>query len=286
MPAVPLLEEGLREGLRGLGYVEGQNLLVEWRSYIGSDVALRSMAAELAQKRVNVIVAIGSPPTRVALEVTSSPVVFMAGDPVAAGFAESLAKPGRNATGLSVVYTELVAKQMDLLHQLAPKARRIGHLTNSSNAVAALGAEEARNAARVLGTRLIMFDARDPEQLTATLRRISPSMVDSVLVSGELMLLANKTQIAKALRETGLPTMFPFKDYHHEGVLMSYGPNLTETMHRLAVYVDKVLKGARPSAIPIEQVSRFEFVINLRLAHDLSIDVPQLLLLRADEVLQ
>src|SRR5690349_16880895 len=100
MPAVPLLEEGLREGLRGLGYVEGQNLLVEWRRYIGTDVALRSMAAELAQKRVNVIVAIGSPPTRVALEVTSSPVVFMAGDPVAAGFAESLAKPGRNATGL------------------------------------------------------------------------------------------------------------------------------------------------------------------------------------------
>ena len=235
---------------------------------------------------LHLIVAVGSPPTRAALDATNVPVVFIAGDPIAAGFAASLAKPGGRATGLSVVYTELVTKQIDLLRQLVPRAKRIGHLTNSSNPVATLGLEEARNAARTLGVRLVTFDARNTVELDASLHAIQRRAVDAVLVSGELMLLANKTKIAQSLRKSKVPAMFPFKDYHEDGELMSYGPNLRETMRRVATYVDKIIKGASPSEIPIEQVSKYELVVDRRLARELGIEIPQSILVRADEVIR
>ena len=282
------VESALSEALRGLGYIEDKDIAFEWRrSRTGEEEEYRSLATDLAGSKVELIVASGSLAARAALTETALPVVFApAGDPVESGLATSLAKPQGNGTGVSVQARDLIAKRLELLRAFVPHAKRIIYLGNSSTPIAEGVLEGAQKAARTLGVKLIMLDARNPVELDTALRAIPTIGADGVLLTGDLLFLAHKAKIADAIRKAKLPAMFPVKEYHIEGVLMSYGPNLTAAMGRAAVYVDKILRGAKPSDLPIEQISEFEFIIDLRVARALKLHVPQALLLRANEILR
>jgi putative tryptophan/tyrosine transport system substrate-binding protein len=279
--------EGFRQGLRELGYVEGKNILVDWRSgETGQE--LRVLAEALVKGKVDVIVTTGTPATRAAIQGTTTiPVVFAGvGDPVASGFAVSLAKPGRNGTGVSVFATELYPKRLELLHQLAPKARRITYLLNSSNPLTPRFLEATEIAARTLGVRLQTLDARNTRELDVVLQSLDKNPPEAILVGGDLLFLAHKAKVAAAVRKARVPAMFASEGYHEYGALMSYGPSLREAGRLAAVYVDKILKGAKPSELPIQQISRYELIFDLRLARELRIDVPRELLARADKVIK
>jgi len=285
--ATPAVEEGLREGLREFAYVEGKNIIIEWRRFAGTHEELRLAAADLARSNVDLIVAIGSPAARAALAATALPVVFtVVGDPVATGFAASLANPGGRGTGVATLSTELVAKRLELLHQLVPRAGRILYLMNSSSPINAPQLEEAQKAAGTLGVKLVPLDARNSGELDTALRAIPRSGADGILVAGDLLFLVHKAKVAEAVRKAKLPATVPTKENLDNGVLMSYGPNLRDTARRTAAYIDKILRGAKPSDVPIEQVSEFELIVDLRVARALKLDVPQALLLRAAEVIR
>ena len=266
---------------------KARTLSSTWRRFAGGGEELRSLAADLARSKVDVIVADTTAAGRAALEATAtSPVVFLSGDPVATGLAASLAKPGRNGTGVSVVSTELYPKRLEYLHLLAPRARRIAFLTNSSNPIAAPQLAALQKAAPMLGVQLVMLDARNESELGTVLRALLGGEAEGVIVSNDSVFRSNKSKIAQALRKTRLPAIYPYRAYLEDGVLMSFGPNLKVVGRKLAVYVDKILKGAKPADLPIEEMSTYELVINLRIARELGLKVPQELLFRADEVIR
>ena len=288
----PMLEsgpdrEGFRQGLRELGYIEGKNILIEWRR-ADTGQGLRALADGLVEAKVDVIVASGTSAADAVMRATATiPVVFAnLGDPVAMGFAASLARPGRNGTGVSIDATELYPKRVEFLHQLAPKARRITYLVNSSNPIAARMLEEVQIAARTLRVRLQTRDARNGLELDAVLQDLRKKPPEALLVGGDLLYLANKRKVAEVVRKARIPAIFPYDDFHEHGALMSYGPSTRDAGRLAAGYVDKILKGANPSELPIQQISRFELVIDRRLARELGIDVPRELLARADKVIR
>jgi putative ABC transport system substrate-binding protein len=278
---------GFREGLRELGYIEGKNIRIEWRR-ADTGQESQALADGLVNERVDVIVASGTPAARAAMSATAAiPVVFAnLGDPVAMGFAASLARPGRNGTGMSINSTELYPKRVEFLHLLAPKAKRITYLANSSNPIAAKMLEEVEIAARTLGVRLQTLDARNAVELDAVLQTLNKNRPEAILVGGDGLYFVNQDKVAAAVRKTRTPAMFPYDVYHEHGALMSYGPSLRESGRLAAGYVDKILKGAKPAELPIQQISRFELIIDLRLAREQGIKVPQDLLFRADKVIQ
>jgi putative ABC transport system substrate-binding protein len=279
--------EGFRQGLRELGYIEGKSINIEWRRAHTGQESL-ALADGLVKEKVDVIVASGTPAADAAMRATATISVVFAniGDPVTSGFAASLARPGRNGTGVSIDSTELYPKRVEFLHQLAPKAKRITYLVNSSNPIAARMLEETKIAARTLGIRLQILDARNAVELDAVLQTLRKNSPEAILVGGDGLYLANKGKVAATVRKTRTPAMFPYDDYHEHGALMSYGPSLSEAGRLAAGYVDKILKGATPSGLPIQQISRFELIIDLRLAREQGINVPQELLFRADKVIQ
>jgi putative ABC transport system substrate-binding protein len=281
------VEALLRQSLREHGYIEGKNVVIEAHYSNGNDQELQWLAAELVRSRVDVIVTSGTLAARAALAATATiPVVFTAGDPIIAGLVASLARPGGNATGLSVLSVELTAKRLELLHELVPHARRIALLMNPSSPIGALQLEEARKAGRIFGVQLIAVNARNGTELDTALRALSRSAADGILVTSDIFLQVNKAKIAQAVRKAKLPGVFPYRQNLEGGTLASYGPDLEDVVRRLVVYVDKVLKGAKPSELPVEQISKYELIIDLRAARALGLDVPQDLLLRADEVIQ
>ena len=279
--------EGFRQGLRELGYIEGKTIFLEWR-HADTSQESRAFADELVKAQVNVIVASGTPAAHAAMRATATiPVVFAnLGDPVASEFAVSLARPGRNGTGVSIDSTELYPKRVELLHQFAPKARRITYLVNSSNPIAARMLEEVENAARTLGVRLRTLDAHDGRELDSVLKALRKNPPEAILVGGDALYLANKRKVAEFVRKARIPAIFPYADFHEDGALMSYGPNMREAARIAAGYVDKILKGASPSELPIQQISRFELVIDRRLARELGIALPRELLARADRIIK
>ena len=280
-------DEGLRNGLHDLGYVEGKTIVIDWRRSAGTVEDLRSAAAELVRSKVDLLVASGTPAARAALEATSAiPVVFTAGDPVASGLAGSLARPGGNGTGVATLTTELIAKCLELLHEVVPGARRIVYLKNSSNPNDARQLEEAQKGARTLGVRLVTLDARNAGELDAALRTVPRSGADGVLVAGDFLFATNERKIARTVRKAKLPAIVSWMQNPDDGLLMSYGVNLKELGRHAAIFVDKILKGAKPADLPIEQINKYELVIDLRVANEQGIKVPQELLLRADEVIR
>ena len=278
------LGQGLRDGLRELGYVDGKNIVLSWK--MAADAELRSAAAELAGTKADLIVVGSTPAGRAALEATTIPVVFLVGDPIAAGFAVSLAKPGGRATGVSILTTELASKRLELLRALAPKAGRIAFMLNSGNPNNAWQLKEVQEAARALRVQLVRLDIQRKGGVDAALRQLPGNGASGVVVAADIFLFVNRAKIAQAVRKAKLPAIFPATEYHDAGILMSYGPNLTDTGRALAVYVDRVLKGANPAELPVEQVSKFELVIDVREAARLGLKVPDTLLLRADKVIQ
>jgi len=285
--AVASLEGGLREGFREQGYVEGRDIVIEWRHIGGSIEDARPHVAALVRSKVALILAPNTSSARAAMEATSTiPIVFLSADPVATGLAKSMARPGGNATGVSVVSPELVAKRVDLLHQVLPHVRRVAFLRNPNNANIEKQSAEAQKTARQLGVQLEAFDARNAAEIDTSLRAIQRRAPGAILVASDQWLLKEKTRIASTIRKAKIPAMFPWKEYHEDGALMSYGPDLKEIWRRAAFYIVRILKGANPAELPVEEVSKFDLIFDLRIARELKIEVPEELLYRADEVIR
>jgi putative ABC transport system substrate-binding protein len=278
--------EGLRDGLRELGYIEGKSIVLDWRASGAAEGELRPVAVDLARAKADLIVVGSTPAARAALEATTLPIVFLVGDPIAAGFAASFAKPGGRATGVSMITTELAGKRVELLRTITPKAGRVIFMMNSANPASTWQLEEALEASRTLGVQLVPLDVQAAGGIDAALSQLPRRGAGGVVVAAETVFLDNRAKIARAVRKAKLPAIFPASQYHDAGILMSYGPNLRDVGRRLSTYVDKILRGANPADLPIERLSKFELVINLRMARELGIEVPDTLRLRADRVIR
>ena len=280
------IRQALRDGLTGLGYMEGSSIAIEWRTHGQAKEDFDRLANALAQSKADLIIAITTPAARTALSATNKPVVFVVGDPVGAGLAASLAHPGGNATGVSMLVAELIGKRLELLHQLVPGMRRVALLRNPDNPLDVSTLDKAQQAAREFNVRLVTFEARNAKELDGILHALKRGIADGMLVSGDSLFRTNQLKIAQAADNVGLPAVFPFYLGNDNGALLSYGPSVKEGTQRAAVFVDKILKGAKPSELPIEQMSKYELIVNLRVARAMGIRVPEDLLLRADEVIR
>jgi putative ABC transport system substrate-binding protein len=268
-----------------LGWVEGQNIIVERRFAEGHDERLPVLAAELVQLKVDLIVASGPRETRAAKAATDTiPIVFAgAGDPVAFGFVASLAHPGGNVTGLSIVSPELSRKRLELLKEAVPGGSRVAVLTNANvNYLLA----EMTPAAESLGVTLYPCDAPAADELDRAFAAMRTARVDALLVLSAPLFNEQARRIVELAATARLPTLYPFRAYVDAGGLMSYGPNFSHRWRRVASYVDKILKGTNPADLPVEQPMEFELVINLKTAQALGITIPPLLLFQATEVIR
>ena len=284
----PSLDEAFRQGLHELGYVEGQNIAIEYRSAEGKSERLPGLAAELVRLKVDVIVAASPPATEAAKQATSTiPIVFaVSGDPVAAGLVASLARPGGNITGLASISPELVGKELELLKAVAPKVSRVAVLQNPNNAGHALTLRQAEGAARALGVQLQVLKARTPSEIEAAFAAMSSQRAGGVLVLRDALFIAQRTQIAALAAKRRLPAVYGLREEAEAGGLMAYGASVPHMFRRAATYVDKILKGAKPADLPIEQPTKFELVINLKTAKALGLTIPQSLLRQADQVIE
>src|SRR5262245_8673233 len=282
--------EAFRHGLRELGYVEGKNIVIEWRSAEGKRDRLPSLVAELVRLKVDIIVTAGPPATRSAKEATVTiPIVFAQdGDPVASGFVASLARPGGNITGLSTLAPELSGKRLELLKEIVPRLSRVAVLGNSTNPANAQVLKETELAAGVFGVKLQYLDVlEDPKDIETAFRAASKGRADAVLmtVSGGVV-LSQRTQVVELAAKSRLPAMYIIREYVEAGGLMSYGVSSIDLDRRAATYVDKILKGAKPADLPVEQPTKFELVINLKAAKQIGLTIPPNVLVRADRVIK
>ncbi len=281
-----IFAESLRDGLRRASYNEGQNIIIEWRGTAETEEELQVLVNDLVRSKIDLLVTVGTPATRAALRWTTLPIVFTVGDPVLSGFAASLAKPGGNGTGVSSLAPELGAKRVEVIHQLAPKARRIGYLTSPANPLANLNLPDIQKAARSFGLQLEIFTASNPRELDDALHLIEKRPPEALLVAPVSFYVSHSAAIVQAARNARIPTLYPFREYLINGGLAAYGVDLKRMGGLLASYVDKILRGAKPADLPIEQMSKYDLVIDLRLAREMHIHVPQDLLLRADELIK
>ena len=284
----PLLDEAFRQGLRELGYIEGQNIAIEYRSAEGKSERLPGLAAELVRLKVDVIVAASPPATEAAKRATSTiPIVFaVSGDPVAEGLVTSLARPGGNITGLATISPELVGKQLEMLKGVAPKVTRVAVLQNPSTGLQPVALRQAEDAARALGVQLQILEARTPSEIDAAFAAMSSQRAGGVLVLRDAMFRAQRAQIVALAAKSRLPAVYGFREQAEAGGLMAYGASVPQLFRRAATYVDKILKGAKPANLPVEQPTKFELVINLKTAKALGLTIPPSLLGQADQVIQ
>src|SRR5215510_3960578 len=278
----------LRQQLRELGYVEGQNLVIEWKSSSGRAERFPDLAAELVRLKTDVIVAGDNPAIAAAQKATkTTPIVMvLAMDPVATGFVDSLAKPGGNITGLNTLGPEMSRNTLQLLKAAAPTVSRIAVLWDSTEPGRREMAKESEDAARALELQAQLLAARssvDLDRLFATMKR---ERLDAVLVHASQMISAHRQRVAELATQNRLPSMSGARWFAEAGGLMSYGLSYDAQFRRAAHYVDKILKGARPADLPIEQPTRFEFVINLKTAKALGLTIPPSVLGRADHLIE
>ena len=280
--------EGFRVGLRDRGYVEGRDIVLEFRLTRGDYAALNSLVGELARVPVDVIVPVGFPATKaVHRAALTIPAVFVVADPVGSGFAASLARPGGNMTGLSIgVEGQFSGKWLELLKESAPQVSRVAYLWNPANHGNALSWEAAQRLAPRLGLTLESVELRDPKDIREALAAISREHAEGMIVDSDAVLGSVQAQILDFASTHRLPLVSVFKEWADAGALMSYGPNLPELWRYAATYVDKILKGAKPADLPVEEPTMYELVINLKAAKALGLSIPQSILLRADEVIE
>jgi putative ABC transport system substrate-binding protein len=282
-------EDVFRRELARLGHVEGRNLVIEYRTANGDFDRLPALAAELARANVDVIVAIVTQASVAAKAATTTiPIVIVGvGDPVGAGLVTSLARPGGNVTGNSGAAVEVVGKQLELFRELIPNVSRVTALHNPSNRVfQAQQLEQAKRAARGLGIELAVVEASRPEALEAAFRALDAARPDGLLILADPMFGLHADRIARLALARRLPTVSGFETYADAGVLVAYGANFDEFYRRGAVYVDRILRGAKPADLPVERPNRFELIVNLRSAKALGITLPAALIARADRVVQ
>ncbi len=258
------LSDAFRQGLRGLGYIENRSISVEARFAEGSYDRLPDLAAELVRLRVDVIVAYSTPATKAARDATRTiPIVMSAVvDPVATGLVASLGRPGGNITGLSMMAPELIGKQIQLLKELVPKVSRVAVLWNPANPSNEPQLREAEVAARTLRVRLQPLEVRGPNDFDSVFAAMTRERADAVIVIVEGVFLDNRTHIARLAERARLPAVYGLREHAEAGGLMSYGASLVDLNRRAATFVDKILKGTKPAALPVEQPTKFELVIN------------------------
>jgi putative tryptophan/tyrosine transport system substrate-binding protein len=281
--------QAFRDGLHELGYVEGKNVVIEYRWAEGKYERLPDLAAELVRLSVDVIVAVGDPVIFAAKQTTSTTPIVMAsvGDPVGRGFVVSLARPGGNVTGVSNFSANLVGKWLELLKEVVPTLSQVAVLRNAANPTHLLFWTEAQSAAPKLGLKLQTVEIRGHDDLDEAFTSVVRARSGAVVVLPDPLLAGVEgRRIAELATSNGLPMMSTFKEQVEVGGLLSYGPNLTVNFHRAASYVDKILRGAKPADLPVEQPTKFALFINLKTAKALGLTIPQSLLLRADEVIQ
>jgi putative ABC transport system substrate-binding protein len=291
LAGAPHMPEAFRQGLRDLGYIEGRNVVIEYRDAEGKLERLPALAAELVALKVDVIVAGNTRAALAAKQATRTlPIVFTnASDPVASGLVTSLARPGSNVTGLSNLAPELVGKGLELLTQAVPGVSRVAVLWQPG----VLGGrtdkdmlKEADVAARALGVRLQVVEARGTDDFDRAFSEMTRARADALTVLGSTMFLIERRRLADLAARHRLPTAFPWREGVDAGGLMSYGMDFPDLFRRAATYVDKILKGAKPGDLPVEQPTKFELVINLKTAKALGLTIPQSVLGRADQVIQ
>ena len=280
--------EAFRQALRELGYVEGKSIIIEWRNADGKVVDLPAIAADLVRLKPDAIVTAGPQVTRVAKEATSTIPIVMAfdNDPVASGHVATLARPGENITGLSTLSPELSGKQLELLKEVIVGLSRVGVLGTSNQPGYAQVAKQIETAAKTLGVKLQILDVLSPKDIETAFRNASTGRAEAVLVLASAVVASRRTQIVQLAVQNRLPTIYPYLEYVEAGGLMSYGVQVNDLYRRAAIYVDKILKGAKPADLPVEQPTKFELVINLKTAKQIDLVIPPNVLARADRVIR
>lgn len=286
-PSTPLAE-AFRQGLREHGYVEGQNLAFEYRYAEGRADRLPALAAELVRLKVDVIVTESNMAALAAKRATETiPIVMaIAGDPVKAGVVGSLARPGGNVTGLTLMHPELSGKRLQLLKEAVPRIALVAVIWNPTDPAAVDFLRETEVAARSLGLRLHAIEARAPAELDAAFKAVADARPSAFFTLPGGMFQDNQTRILEFAKKNRLPGVFPNRVFVEAGGLISYGPNLAASSRRAAAFVDKLLKGAKPADLPIEQPTKFELVINLKTARALGLTIPASVLVRADQAIE
>jgi putative ABC transport system substrate-binding protein len=281
--------EAFLRALRELGWIEGQNLIIDYRWADGKIELLPELAAELVRQNVDLIVAPAASAARAAKNASSTiPIVMMfPNDPVAAGLVTSLRNPGGNVTGTTFTPgPQIYAKQVQLLRESVPHASRMAILWNPSDAATPLQLREVEDASRSLGIRLQRAEARGPEEFDAAFAAMARDRTEALLVANNATFLVHSTKVAELALKGRLPTMFSYRENVEAGGLMAYAINMSDFIGRAAAYVDKILKGAKPAELAVEQPTKFEFMINLKTAKTLGLTIPQPVLARADAVIQ
>jgi ABC-type uncharacterized transport system substrate-binding protein len=279
---------GFRDGIRRLGYVEGNNVQFEFRYADGYLDRLPDLALDLVRLNPRVIVSAPLPAHLAARRATSTiPIVMATGaDPVGFGLVASLSHPGGNVTGLANFAETLAAKQIDLLREMVPRLARFGLLVNVTNPLHVPQLRETKIAAEAASIVLVPVEVADPDKLESAFDTLQRERVEALLVSPDVSFYSRRRQIAELTATTRLPAIYGYRHHVEEGGLMSYGPDIPDQYRRAASYVDKILRGARPSELPVEQPTKFELVINLKSAKALGLEVPPTLVARADEVIE
>jgi ABC-type uncharacterized transport system substrate-binding protein len=284
----PAGREAFRQGLRELGYVEGKNIVIEYRYAEGKLDRLPALAAELVRLKVDVIVTAGPRSTRAAKEATSTIPIVMTqdDDPVGNGLVASLARPGGNITGLATLAPEIGGKRLELLKEIVPKLSRVAVLGTSTIPGSAQQLKEVERAAGALGVKLQYLDVLDPKDIEIAFREAAKGRAGAVLTLTSSILLSQRVQLADLAAKNRLPAIYPRPEYVEDGGLMSYGVSIVDLYRRAATYVDKILKGTKPADLPIEQPTKFELVINLKAAKQIGVTIPPNVLARADKVIR
>jgi len=281
-----LSQQEFRRQLNAIGYREGENVQIDWKIAEGYE-SLRSLAEELVRANVDILVSGGDAASRSAMQATKSiPLVFASGDPIVQGYAKSLSHPGTNVTGVYVPVQELEAKRLELLVEMSPRPRRIAYVRNPTNPLSMRTTRFVEEAATRHRINLTMIDVQRAAELGSVSKNLSHKNTDAVLVSSDTLLSSQAAHIVKAVRAAGIPAIYPWRSYVDAGGLMYYGVSRAEIWRQVASYVDRILKGARPNDLPIEELSKFEFVLNLREASLLRIQLPESLRARADETIR
>jgi putative ABC transport system substrate-binding protein len=285
-PPGPL--NALSQGFRELGYEDGRNISIEWRFSGTTDERLRDLAEELVRLKVDVIVSINTQASLAAKQATATTPIVIArvSDPVRTGLVSSFAHPGGNVTGLSGFSDELSGKRLALIRELMPTLSRLAVLWNAGNPGIELSVKEMARAGTKLGIELHLHGMKSAEDLRPIFEGVSRERVGALFVFDDVLVATYKTQILTWAAKARLPVLSQYAEIPEAGGLMSYGPNIPEIYRRAAIYVDKILKGAKPADLPVEQPTKLELVLNLKCAKTLSVKIPDSILLRADRVLE
>ena len=286
--AVTARIEAFRQGFRELGYIEGKNIIIEWRSAEGKPERRSEIAAELVRLKVDVIVSAGPTVTRAVKEATSTIPIVMAQDPdpIGNGFVASLGRPGGNITGLATLSTEISGKQLELLKEIVPKLSRVAVIGNSTNPGDSQALREIVLAAGSFEIYLRYLDVLDPKDLETTFRSAAKGRADALVLLGNPILNAHRKPIVDLAAKHRLPAINSRPEYIESGGLMYYGTSYNDSFRRAATYVDKILKGAKPAELPVEQATKFELIVNLKAAKQIGLTIPQRALARADKVIR